>query len=262
MTVSKCSNMFAQLEVVEWPAVSFISTNESVNSVCLCFAGKRFLVKGEGRAQTISGPLLSLNLVLSVRRNPKRRMMIIRMQERSQISSAVTELEIGAENLKIRMITIQRSPQIWAPRTIEHVEEEEADSKQETNPGQNSRQQEQQLHQVQFYKNDLFPKFIPSWCWLEHLKECRQKIWKGWRIWSTKSQRHTCYNFLKHKAINITDTTYELTFLPMPNPPTEVNLPDICLELKIPLDRSLIGILTIDLDLAQIIANWGKTKLL
>jgi hypothetical protein len=56
--------------------------------------------------------LLSLNLVLSVRRNPKRRMMTIRMQERSQISSAVTELEIGAENLKIRMITIQRSPQI------------------------------------------------------------------------------------------------------------------------------------------------------
>ena len=104
--------MFAQVEVVDWPAVSFISTNESVNSVCLCFAGKRFLVKGEGRAQTISGPLLSLNLVLSVRRNPKRRMMIIRMQERSQISSAVTELEIGAENLKIRMMTIQRSPQI------------------------------------------------------------------------------------------------------------------------------------------------------
>ena len=45
-----------------------------------------------------------------------------------------------------------------------------------------------------------------------------------------------------------------LTLLPVPNTANEVNLPDICLELKIPLAKSIIGKLAIDLDLAHIIA--------
>ena len=91
--------MFEQLEVVDWPAVSFISTNESVNKHCL-FAGKWFLIMGEEAVQTRVRSLLCLDLVLIVRRSPKRRMMTIRMHERSQISIAVTELVIGIENLE------------------------------------------------------------------------------------------------------------------------------------------------------------------
>ena len=109
--------------------VSFISTNESVNSVCLCLACKWFLVMGEEMAQTRSGPLLNLNLILIVRRNPKRRMMTIRMQERSQISSAVTELEIGAENLQNEDDKHDKDTSTWPPGTIEHVEKDEADTK-------------------------------------------------------------------------------------------------------------------------------------
>ena len=67
------------------------------------------------------------------------------MQERSHISNAVTELEIGAENLKHKDDKYDETTTVWAPGTIEHGDEEEADAKQETNPGQISGQQEAQL---------------------------------------------------------------------------------------------------------------------
>ena len=69
-------------------------------------------------------------------------MMTIRMQERSQISSAVTELEIGDENLENKDDNHDKDTSVWAPGTIEHVEKEEADTKQENNPGQNWWQEE------------------------------------------------------------------------------------------------------------------------
>ena len=62
------------------------------------------------------------------------------MQERSQISKAVTELQIGAENLQHKDNNIVKANTVRAPVTIEHVEKKEADAKQETNPGQDSRQ--------------------------------------------------------------------------------------------------------------------------
>ena len=75
-------------------------------------------------------------------------MKTIRMQERSHISNAVTELEIGAENLQNRDDNIDKATTVQAPGTIEHVEKGEADAKQETNPGQNCRQEEAQLTQL------------------------------------------------------------------------------------------------------------------
>ena len=54
--------------------------------------------------------------------------------------------------------------------------------------------------------------------------------------------------------MNPTQPTTPLTLLSIPNPPPQVNLSDICLELKILLARSIIGKLAIDLDLAHIIA--------
>ena len=56
--------------------------------------------------------MYGLALYFSVKINLKMARKVINRQKRSQISMAVTELEIGAENLKIRMIAIQRSPQI------------------------------------------------------------------------------------------------------------------------------------------------------
>ena len=41
----------------------------------------------------------------------------------------------------------------------------------------------------------------------------------------------------------------QLTFLPMPDPPAKVNLPDICEELDIPLCVPMVAILTSDPDL-------------
>ena len=69
-----------------------------------------------------------------------------------------------------------------------------------------------------------------------------------------ESPPHMCCSSLQYKAMNPTQSTTPLTLLAMPNPPPEVNLSDICLELKFPLARSIIGKLTIDLDLAHIIA--------
>ena len=56
--------------------------------------------------------------------------------------------------------------------------------------------------------------------------------------------------------MNFKDIQCQLTFLPMPDPPAKVNLPDICEELNIPLCVPVIAILTTDPDLGQVISIW------
>jgi hypothetical protein len=150
LTVSKCSNMFAHLEVVGWLGISFISSNESLIIVCLYLTGKWLLLLGEGQDKTSSGSLVSLNPVLIVSRNHIRSKKTIRMQERSQTSNAITELEIGADNLQNKNDKNDKDTTTCPPGTVEHVDEEEADAKQETEPGQNCGQEEASLKKVQF----------------------------------------------------------------------------------------------------------------
>ena len=56
--------------------------------------------------------------------------------------------------------------------------------------------------------------------------------------------------------MNFQNIEFQLTFLAMPDPPSEVNLPDICEELDIPLCVLVVAILPSDPHLGQVIANW------
>ena len=77
------------------------------------------------------------------------------MHERSQISIAVTELVIGAENLENTDASISKDFTEWSPNTTYNVEKEEADAKQETNPGHFCGQEDAQLPQVQISNKQL-----------------------------------------------------------------------------------------------------------
>ena len=71
--------------------------------------------------------------------------MIARRQHRSQISRAVTELEIGAEDLEKTNSDIVDCFMMALPAVIEHVEEEEDCAEQDANPGKFWRQEKRCL---------------------------------------------------------------------------------------------------------------------
>jgi hypothetical protein len=103
----------------------------------------------------------------------------IRRQDMSHISNAFTELEIGAEHLQKSYCNITEVVLIALPDIIEHVEKEETDAEQVSNPGNPCRQGKRCLESRYYlYKLDI-TNHLPNLRGPTDQMECRQITRRG-----------------------------------------------------------------------------------